>query len=52
MAQREERTPLVMPAHAGIQYAAAHPHINPVSGTLDRPFSRTMTSERETKKGG
>ena len=34
---------LVIPAKAGIQYAAAYRQIAAVSGILDHPLSRMMT---------
>jgi hypothetical protein len=35
---------LVIPAKAGIQYAAAYRLITTVSGILDHPLSRMMTA--------
>src|SRR5215213_9653646 len=40
------RTQIVIPAKAGIQYAAASRLITDVSGILDHPLSRMMTAER------
>jgi hypothetical protein len=36
---------IVMPAKAGIRYAAASPYLTDVSGILDHPLSRVMTAE-------
>jgi hypothetical protein len=38
-----------MPAKAGIQYAAAHRLITTVSGILDHPLSRMMTTLGEAR---
>jgi hypothetical protein len=51
-----DRSKLVIPAKAGIQYAAAsRPYCN-ASGILDHPHSRVMTSNKnehdENKKAG
>ena len=40
------------PRMRGIQYAAAYRLIIAVSGILDRPHSRTMTTECETRRMG
>lgn len=34
---------VVIPAKAGIEYAAAYPHVIDVSGILDHPHARVMT---------